>query len=99
MGTFVAVPKAVSDGVGTAVLHLGGTTGTHSISRHSGIGRDRTVETTSVDEFLSAAYWPRVNVIKMDIEGAEPEALDGMRGLFARTQALDLLFGECPKAC
>ena len=36
------------------------------------------VETIALDDFLRERDWPRVDLIKMDIEGAEPAALKGM---------------------
>lgn len=42
------------------------------------------VETTSLDDFLEGCNWPRVDLIKMDIEGAEPAALAGMKQTLER---------------
>jgi FkbM family methyltransferase len=77
-----AVRKAVSN-----------TTGVHRLlvnpkgsDRHSLFAGERSwkpnspeVETTSLDDFLEGWNWPRVDLIKMDIEGAEPTALAGMK--------------------
>jgi FkbM family methyltransferase len=50
-----------------------------------------TVETTTLDEFFSREGWPSVHFIKMDIEGAEKYALEGMRELSARNPQLKLI--------
>ncbi|MGA2301745.1 MAG: FkbM family methyltransferase [Candidatus Acidiferrum sp.] len=42
------------------------------------------VETTRLDDFLEACGWPRVDLIKMDIEGAEHAALAGMKQTFEK---------------
>jgi FkbM family methyltransferase len=46
-------------------------------SRPASSGKGIQVETESIDEFVSKNSLPRVDFIKMDIEGAEPEALRG----------------------
>ncbi|MEA2168610.1 MAG: hypothetical protein QOF76_1910 [Solirubrobacteraceae bacterium] len=49
--------------------------------------RDRSatieVEAARVDDAVAAAGWDAVDVVKMDIEGTELDALDSMKGLFA----------------
>ena len=50
------------------------------------------VQSLGVSDILHEFNRNSIDLLKMDIEGAEPEALDGMRGLLARTSALDLLF-------
>lgn len=42
------------------------------------------VQATSLDEYFRALGWPRVDVVKMDVEGQELAALRGMRELVAR---------------
>jgi FkbM family methyltransferase len=55
------------------------------------------VEATSIDEFLEAESWPRVDFVKMDIEGAEPGAIAGMHKLLARCQTLTLVMEFAPE--
>jgi spore maturation protein CgeB len=50
------------------------------------------VECTSLDAFFAELDWPRVDVIKMDVEGAELSALRGMRELSNRNPQLSLIF-------
>jgi FkbM family methyltransferase len=84
----VAIPKAVAEETSNARLFqdplnsdrhtlcplAAGEDSPHSIS----------VPTTSLDEFCEALGWPRIDLIKMDIEGAEPMALRGMQRTLRR---------------
>lgn len=49
------------------------------------------IESVGLDEFFSKQAWPPIHVIKMDIEGAEKLALDGMRELSNRNPELKLI--------
>jgi len=49
------------------------------------------VEMTTLDAFFAAEGWPTVHLVKMDIEGAEKVALEGMRELSARNPDLILI--------
>jgi FkbM family methyltransferase len=49
------------------------------------------VETVTLDAFLQKEGWPQVNVIKMDIEGSEKFALEGMKQVVDRNQDLKLI--------
>ncbi len=54
------------------------------------------METTTLDGFFAAEGWPPVHLIKMDIEGAEKLALEGMRKLVARAPNLKLIMEFAP---
>ena len=78
-GEFVLIEKAVWSDVGTTTFHIGaGNSGAGSVVEQPA---DSTleVEMTSIDRVVSELRLPRVDVIKMDIEGAEREALKGAR--------------------
>jgi FkbM family methyltransferase len=51
------------------------------------------IEGIALDEFFAARADKTVNVVKMDVQGAEPSALRGMRGLLDANEAV-LLFTE-----
>jgi FkbM family methyltransferase len=51
-----------------------------------------TVEATSLDEYFSALGWPKVDLIKMDVEGQETRTLRGMKELIARNKDLKVIF-------
>ena len=64
--------------------------GVSRIADPSAPGRRFDVRSTSVDMLTGA--WPRVDLVKIDVEGAEDAVLDGMRaGLLARRYAAILL--------
>ena len=86
------VPKAVTDKSSQIQIFLD--------EVHSGIssifsnGHEKDfveAESVSLDEFFSKKAWHPIHVIKMDIEGAEKLALDGMRELSHRNPELKLI--------
>jgi FkbM family methyltransferase len=84
----VATRMAVSDRRGSSTLFLTALdSGRHSMYHHGLPERGSVpVETTTLDSFLESEGWPHVDLIKIDVEGAEIAVLDGM----------PRLFGECP---
>jgi FkbM family methyltransferase len=82
--------KAVSDRDGKANLYLS----LRSCGHHSLFGADQeggsvAVETVSLDSYFPAGS--RVDFVKMDIEGAEMSALEGMRRVLSDNAQLMLL--------
>ena len=49
------------------------------------------VQTITLDEFFAREGWPSVDLIKMDIEGSEKAALDGMKELSHRNPRMQLI--------
>lgn len=49
------------------------------------------VGTTSLDAYFSEIHWPRVDIIKLDVEGGEHSALLGMRQTIQRNPAASLI--------
>lgn len=49
------------------------------------------VETTTLDQFFQEEDWPPVHLVKLDIEGAEKLALDGMQELSRRNSSLKVI--------
>lgn len=62
---------------------------------HSSTKASISVECVTIDEFLAGEP---VDVIKMDIEGSEPYALEGMKGTLSKSKPL-ALFTEVNPAC
>jgi FkbM family methyltransferase len=95
----VATQKAVSNETGTTSLFLSPRGGTsHSLLS----SRDRSkgtieVEAVALDEFFEAEGNPAIQVIKMDIEGWEMEALDGMRRVIMRNSPLKMIVEFIPR--
>lgn len=85
------VPEAVSDAPGRAAFHETPLSMGHSLwalKEHAG-----TVEVArnSLDGFAAAHGIERADLVKIDVEGGEPEVLEGMRTLSARSPDLALI--------
>jgi len=93
--TVTVVPKAISDSIGWVRFSIDEK---NSASSRIAIPDDDArqtvveIETTSLDEFFAAIGWPQVNLLKMDVEGAELAALRGMDELSRRNPGLGLIF-------
>jgi len=88
-----AARMAVSDRRGSSTIYLTALdSGRHSMYRHGLPERGSApVETTTVDSFLESEGWPRVDLIKIDVEGAEVDVLDGMPQLLEKSGQLKLI--------
>jgi len=89
------VETAVSDHQGEALLHVKPFDGHHSLAD---IGASETVGTLSVpvttlDHYANAHGVERISLLKIDVEGFEPEVLRGASGLLS-TAAIDLILFE-----
>ena len=49
------------------------------------------IETTTLDSFLDLEGWPNIDLIKVDVEGAEVTVLDGMTSLIGKSAGLRLI--------
>jgi FkbM family methyltransferase len=49
------------------------------------------VEAVSLDEYFAGFGWPSVHIVKLDIEGAERPAIDGMAELLRRNEKIRLI--------
>jgi FkbM family methyltransferase len=95
----IPIQKAVCDVDGTTSFYMHVDTVAHSLYPTT-IGRGKStinVETTSLDHFFEQEGWPPVNLIKMDIEGAEAAALAGMRKLIQRNKTMYLFLEFVPQ--
>lgn len=88
---------AVGSAEKTAVLSLGNLTGSSLVSL-PGVGINKTVEVkvVSLDSFFSERNWPPADLVKIDIEGYEKCALEGMRGLAKRNRGLNIIIELSP---
>jgi FkbM family methyltransferase len=87
------LPAAISDREGTFSFHqYSNDAGSSSlILRELPVQESIEVSVTTLDIWASSRGWPKIDVIKMDIEGAEVAALAGMKGVSERNKALKLI--------
>ncbi len=90
------VQEAVSDKAGTATFYLK----KENLSAHSLVREENTtevqVETVSLDEFFKNKPIP--DVIKIDVEGAEPAVLIGMHDILAKSEKMAVITEFYPRA-
>ncbi len=79
LANLLVEPLAVSDQEGETTIHLGWHEGNASllVGARSTTEDTAPVRTTSLDEYAAARDVPRIDLVKMDIEGAERNALLG----------------------
>ncbi len=88
---------AVSDGEGTATLHVSNRSGAHSLmTEQEGSGEDITVPTRTLDRLLADEGVERPRAVKIDVEGADLLVLRGATELLAATEPLVLLIDLHP---
>ena len=94
----IAIQKAVSNESGTASLFLSPRcSGAHSlVSTRDRSNETTTAETVTLDDFFETEGCPTIQVIKMDIEGWEMEALDGMHKVITRNSPLTMVMEFYP---
>ena len=90
------VQKAVSDSSGRMEIYYRDArlTGMATLISPRYLGRafsTLSVETTSLDAFFSRIGWPSVDLVKIDVEGAEVRVLKGMSELARRNPGLKIL--------
>ncbi len=90
--------QAVSDKSGEAQLFRGEYSVSHSLSTFADVNPEAsiTVATTSLDDFFQKQGWPRIDFIKMNIEGWECFAIEGMEGILLRSKNLKIMLEYYP---
>jgi FkbM family methyltransferase len=76
-GKVVLVEKGVWEKDGRLSLHLSQTGDSHSVAILQNAGKDEQIEVVTIDSLVQMLKLPKVDFIKMDIEGAEQNALRG----------------------
>jgi FkbM family methyltransferase len=98
LSNVVAEAFAVAGRSGRAQLTISDSdSASHSLAGSLASGQKVEVETTSLDEYF-ADNDTRIDVVKLDAEGAEPEILEGMQQLLARNPAAVLFVEIYPRA-
>jgi FkbM family methyltransferase len=85
-GKVVLVEKGVWDSRGRLPLHLSSVGDSHSVAIGQDSGKDQTIELTTIDALVGDLKLPRVDFIKIDIEGAEKNALLGAKQTLKRAR-------------
>lgn len=89
------VHKAISNSVGVGTLIEADHPTNHRVGpvliREDPHDRAISVDTTTLDSYFAQEGWPRIDLIKMDIEGGEKSALEGMQELSRRNSSLLLI--------
>lgn len=84
----VPVKKALGARTETAALYLRDS-GTHSLYATAPASvPSESVDVVTLDEFLEGKGWPDVDLVKLDLQGSEPAAIDGMLRLIERSPNL-----------
>jgi FkbM family methyltransferase len=83
----LVVHAAAADRPGTVPFVAHGPWGHHPLPGDVEAGRTVDVEAVRVDDLVAKAGWDHVDLVKVDIEGGERRALDGMRVLLAMRPA------------
>jgi FkbM family methyltransferase len=95
-GVAIPIPKAVLDREGRVLVFSNKrNTVTATLFPDRGKRRAEEVEAVSLDEYFRGLKWPPVDVVKINIEGAEVKALQGMKELIARNRNLTLIIEVC----
>jgi FkbM family methyltransferase len=95
LGNVITVPKALADVSGARPFTSNALEGGFL----SGAGESSpVVDAVSLDDFFAEEGWPRVDVVKIDVEGAEKLVLSGMRELSRRNAGLRLVMEYNAKA-
>ena len=95
----IAIQKAVSNESGTAPLFLSPRgDGWHGLLSPKDYSKEAiAVKTVTLDEFFETEGCPAIQVVKMDIEGWEIEALDGMHRFIIRNNPLAMIVEFTPR--
>jgi FkbM family methyltransferase len=85
------VQKAIAATSGEAVLHLDSFHAGHSLVNAAAVAGSIAVPVTSLDDFVREQALPGIDVVKLDVEGVELLALDGMRLLLGSARRPTIL--------
>ena len=87
----IAVPKAVADGGGSLPFTSSALEGGFLNGPSALLDAPITVDAVSLDGYFSTLGWPSIDVVKLDVEGAEGRVLAGMHELSAKNPELRIV--------
>lgn len=95
----IPIQKAVADYTGTSKFFVAPYSVSHSLYKDVSIPTLSIleIEVISLDDYFRQLNWPSINLVKMDIEGAEISALRGMKELCSRNPYLKLIVEFKPR--
>jgi FkbM family methyltransferase len=89
---------AISNNAEPALLHLNSGSGAgNSLVNQSQSAQSVAVSCVRLDEFFADRGNPQINLIKIDVEGAEMKVLQGMSETIRRLPNLQIIIEYCPK--
>jgi len=99
-GAWNVLPQraAVSDHRGSITLYRSAGSGNHSLFQYTPAVDHITVDTLSIDDYVEQAGIGAVSFAKIDVEGAEPLVLAGMRKTIRRSPSMTILIEYNPRA-
>lgn len=99
LSNVTSIKKALSNKEGTSDFYITeGNMSTYALVDNRSASKKISVPTITLDHSLSSLGITKVDVIKMDIEGAEPLALEGMKETLARNRDIIIFTEFYPKA-
>lgn len=93
-----ALQTAVSDRTGAATLYRAAGSGNHSLLPYTKAIEEISVGCTTIDDYAEENRIGPVAFVKVDVEGAEPLVLRGMRRTLERSPSLAMLIEYNPRA-
>lgn len=97
--TITPINKGVASASGKRTLYLSRLdNGRHSVYLQDSLQNGSvSITTTTMDDFFGALNWPTVDFVKIDVEGAELEVLNGMTGLLERCPKIKIIMELNPQ--
>lgn len=86
LSNVTVVQKAIAGATGNATLKLDSFHAGHSLTNAVATDRGVTVPVTTLDDFVADNALPGLDVVKFDIEGAELDAIRGMKRILSSTR-------------
>ena len=80
--------EALSDKIGSITFYKSYNTGCHSIVSQNSLKETTTVPTKTLDNFILENKIPKIDLIKIDVEGGEPIVFGGCKNIFKQSSLM-----------